>query len=70
NSHSWSSHVIEFLAVGTAIVSTSAEHHIATPQLSISLSADRHPPSVAHPRPATPSSSGGSEGGADTSGAF
>ena len=52
-SHSWNSHVIEFLAVGTAIVSTSDEHHIATPTLTMSLNADSHPPSVVHAEPPT-----------------
>ena len=45
-SHSWSTHVIEFLAVGTAIIATSTDHQIPTPQITISLSADNHPPSV------------------------
>jgi uncharacterized protein YbjQ (UPF0145 family) len=36
-SHGWGSHVIEFFAVGTAVVPTSADHTIATPQLVLSL---------------------------------
>jgi uncharacterized protein YbjQ (UPF0145 family) len=48
STHSWNSHVIEFLAVGTAIRSISEDHHIATPQLNITLNADQHPPSVVH----------------------
>jgi len=42
STHSWNSHVIEFLAVGTAVVSTSDDHHIQTPQLTMSLNADQH----------------------------
>jgi uncharacterized protein YbjQ (UPF0145 family) len=52
STHSWNSHVIEFLAVGTAVVSTSDDHHIQTPQLTMSLNADQHPPSVVHSGPA------------------
>jgi uncharacterized protein YbjQ (UPF0145 family) len=55
STHSWSSHVIEFLSVGTAIISTAPDHKIASPQINISLSADRHPPSVMHANPVTPS---------------
>jgi uncharacterized protein YbjQ (UPF0145 family) len=36
-SHGWGSHVIEFFAVGTAVISTSAEHQIPTPSLSLLL---------------------------------
>jgi len=54
STHSWSSHVIEFLALGTAIKSISPDHHIAAPQINISLSADHHPPSVTHANPITP----------------
>ncbi|MDB5058803.1 MAG: hypothetical protein JWO59_2275 [Chloroflexi bacterium] len=53
STHSWSSHVIEFLAVGTGIVSVADDHHIPTPQLNISLNADRHPPTVVHSGPPT-----------------
>ena len=37
NNHGWDSHVIEFFAVGTAIVATRADHEIPTPQMVISL---------------------------------
>jgi uncharacterized protein YbjQ (UPF0145 family) len=36
-SHGWDSHVIEFFAVGTAIVSIGGEHQISPPQLVLSL---------------------------------
>jgi uncharacterized protein YbjQ (UPF0145 family) len=36
-SHGWGSHVIEFYAVGTAVVPTRAEHEIAQPALMLSL---------------------------------
>jgi uncharacterized protein YbjQ (UPF0145 family) len=36
-SHGWGSHVIEFFAVGTAVVSTSAEHQIDKPALVLPL---------------------------------
>jgi uncharacterized protein YbjQ (UPF0145 family) len=36
-SHGWGSHVIEFFAVGTAIVPTSAEHVIPAPQTVLTL---------------------------------
>jgi uncharacterized protein YbjQ (UPF0145 family) len=36
-SHGWGSHVIEFFAIGTAVVSTSAEHHIDPPALVLPL---------------------------------
>ncbi|MBY0546804.1 MAG: heavy metal-binding domain-containing protein, partial [Candidatus Obscuribacterales bacterium] len=35
--YGWSSHVIEFFVVGTAIVALSAEHHIPAPQLVLSV---------------------------------
>lgn len=35
--YGWSSHVIEFFTVGTAIVATTADHHIPTPQLVLSV---------------------------------
>lgn len=37
NQYSWSSNVIEFLAIGTAVTPTRADHHIPTPQLVLSL---------------------------------
>ncbi len=37
NNHGWGSHVIEFFAVGTAVKPTRADHHIAQPQLVLSL---------------------------------
>jgi uncharacterized protein YbjQ (UPF0145 family) len=36
-SHGWGSHVIEFFAIGTAVVPTSAEHQIDTPALVLPL---------------------------------
>ncbi len=36
-SHGWGSHVIEFFAIGTAVVSTSAEHQIEKPTLVLPL---------------------------------
>ena len=36
-SHGWGSHVIEFFAVGTAVVSTSADHQIDKPALVLPL---------------------------------
>jgi uncharacterized protein YbjQ (UPF0145 family) len=36
-SHGWGSHVIEFFAVGTAVVATTAEHEIETPTLVLPL---------------------------------
>jgi uncharacterized protein YbjQ (UPF0145 family) len=36
-SHGWGSHVIEFFALGTAVVSTSAEHQIERPMLVLPL---------------------------------
>ena len=36
-SHGWGSHVIEYFAIGTAIVSTARDHQIATPQMTLSL---------------------------------
>jgi len=35
--YSWSSHVIEFFALGTAVTPTRSDHHIPTPQLTLSL---------------------------------
>ena len=37
SNHGWGSHVIEFFAVGTAIVPTSEDHTIAAPQTVIDL---------------------------------
>jgi uncharacterized protein YbjQ (UPF0145 family) len=65
STHSWNSHVIEFLAVGTGIVSTSDDHTIPTPTLNMSLNNDRHPPSVVHSGPPTVASQ---SGGGDYSG--
>jgi uncharacterized protein YbjQ (UPF0145 family) len=36
-SHGWGSHVIEFFAVGTAVVPTSADHQIPSPSLVLGL---------------------------------
>ena len=36
-SYAWSSHVIEFFVVGTAVVAMRADHHIPTPQLVLSV---------------------------------
>ena len=36
-SHGWGSHVIEFFAVGTAVVPTQAEHQIAAPSMVLTL---------------------------------
>jgi len=36
-SHGWGSHVIEFFAIGTAVVSTSAEHEIEKPTMVLPL---------------------------------
>ena len=38
NSHGWSSHVIEYFAVGTSIIATRADHTIPTPSLVLPLS--------------------------------
>jgi uncharacterized protein YbjQ (UPF0145 family) len=37
SSYGWDSHVIEFFAVGTAVVPTRADHQIATPQMVLTL---------------------------------
>jgi uncharacterized protein YbjQ (UPF0145 family) len=37
-SHGWGSHVIEYFALGTAIIATRADHQIPTPQLMLPLS--------------------------------
>ena len=36
-SYSWDSHIIEFFAVGTAVVPMRSDHHIPSPQLILSL---------------------------------
>ena len=36
-SYSWDSHIIEFFAVGTAVVPMRSDHHIPNPQLILSL---------------------------------
>ena len=38
SSHGWSSHVIEYFAVGTSVVATRADHTLPTPQLFLPLS--------------------------------
>jgi uncharacterized protein YbjQ (UPF0145 family) len=43
-SHGWGSHIIEFLAIGTAIIPTKAEHEIALPALVLNL--NDPPPSL------------------------
>jgi len=43
NQYSWSTHVIEFFALGTAVIATREDHHIPTPQLTLSLN-DALPP--------------------------
>lgn len=35
--YSWSSHVIEFFAIGTAVIPIREDHHIPTPQLMLSV---------------------------------
>ena len=37
NNHGWDSHVIEFFAIGTAVVAISPDHQIAPPQMVLSL---------------------------------
>src|SRR5207248_2554125 len=37
-SHGWGSHVIEFFAIGTAVVATSTEHEVEKPALVLPLS--------------------------------
>jgi uncharacterized protein YbjQ (UPF0145 family) len=43
-SHGWGSHIIEFIAIGTAIVPTKADHEIALPALVLNL--NDPPPSL------------------------
>ncbi|MCW3062627.1 MAG: heavy metal-binding protein [Capsulimonas sp.] len=37
NSHGWGSHVIEYFAVGTSVVSIGTEHHVPTPSMVLPL---------------------------------
>ena len=37
NNHGWGSHVIEYFAVGTAVISISQDHQIPTPQLVLAV---------------------------------
>jgi uncharacterized protein YbjQ (UPF0145 family) len=53
NQYSWSSHVIEFFAIGTAVAPTRTDHHIPTPQLMLSLN---DPPATIQTVMAAPSS--------------
>jgi uncharacterized protein YbjQ (UPF0145 family) len=53
NQYSWSSHVIEFFAIGTAVTPTRADHHIPTPQLTLSLN---DPPALTQTVISAPSS--------------
>ncbi|MBD2387882.1 heavy metal-binding domain-containing protein [Cylindrospermum sp. FACHB-282] len=50
--YSWSSHVIEFFALGTAVTPTRTDHHIPTPHLTLSLN---DPPPVINTVLAPPS---------------
>jgi uncharacterized protein YbjQ (UPF0145 family) len=43
-SHGWGSHIIEFVAIGTAILPTAAEHEITPPVLTLNL--NDPPPSL------------------------
>jgi uncharacterized protein YbjQ (UPF0145 family) len=43
-SHGWGSHIIEFIAIGTAIIPTKADHEIALPALVLNL--NDPPPSL------------------------
>jgi uncharacterized protein YbjQ (UPF0145 family) len=43
-SHGWGSHIIEFLAIGTAIIPTKEDHKIALPALVLNL--NDPPPSL------------------------
>ena len=55
-SHGWGSHVIEFFAIGTAVVSTSPDHQIEKPALVLPapgvVAGAGPPPPVGHPAPA------------------
>lgn len=44
-SHGWGSHVIEYFAIGTAIIATRADHEIPAPTLTVSLN-DNGPSNV------------------------
>ncbi len=46
SSHSWSGHVIEYLALGTSITEISSEHQIPTPNLVLSLNDNPNSTSV------------------------
>lgn len=48
--HGWGSHVIEYFAIGTAIVQTRAEHAVHPPQLTLSMN-DSQPVIVTVPAP-------------------
>jgi uncharacterized protein YbjQ (UPF0145 family) len=39
--HGWSSHVLEYFAVGTAVTATSADHDIPAPTLVLNLNDSR-----------------------------
>ncbi len=54
--HGWGSHVIEYFALGTAIIQTRAEHAIQPPQLTLSMN-DSPTLVAAAPPPAVPGSS-------------
>ena len=41
-SHGWNSHVIEYFAVGTAVLPTSAEHTIPAPSFVLNLNDQNH----------------------------
>jgi uncharacterized protein YbjQ (UPF0145 family) len=51
--HGWGSHVIEYFAIGTAIVQTRAEHTVHPPQLTLSMN-DSQPVIVTVPAPVVP----------------
>ena len=50
--HGWGSHVIEYFAIGTAIVQTRAEHTMQPPQLTLSL--NDAPPIIVNTPPVVP----------------
>jgi uncharacterized protein YbjQ (UPF0145 family) len=56
--HGWGSHVIEYFAIGTAIVQTRAEHTIQPPQLTLSMNDSptvvTAPPAMTTPPTTTP----------------
>jgi len=53
STHGWSSHVIEYFAIGTAIVATQADHNLPDPGLVLSLNdaPAAPPPQVSAPTP-------------------